>query len=149
MNRIKILNSIIIPALIILSALYFFSCNTLLSGLFGSDHLHEYDYNFIMFNNDSTLNCSGIFKISEIKDSLIKGTYQILDSYNSIKYKKEGALQGIVYSDKSKADLFFVALQKNDNIKISLSSTWNLLKGIWVSSSQNGKFIAFEKKTFF
>jgi len=102
-----------------------------------------------MFDNESVMICSGTFNISEIKDSKISGKFNIHESYYNDVSVGSGEISGLENADRSKADITFMLMTKENSIKINLNSTWNLLKGNWSASLKAGKFIAFEKKSTF
>jgi hypothetical protein len=127
----------------------FIGCNSILSGIFKSDHLFESEYNFVMFDDDSNMICSGIFNISKINDSKIKGKFKILDSYEESIGNISGFLEGTENPDRSRADIVFLKFHNNDDVTINFNSTWNLLKGTWSSTNVTGRIVAFEKKNTF
>jgi hypothetical protein len=102
-----------------------------------------------MFDDDSNMICSGIFNISKINDSKIKGKFKILDSYEESIGNISGFLEGTENPDRSRADIVFLKFHNNDDVTINFNSTWNLLKGKWSSTNVTGRIVAFEKKNTF
>ena len=149
MNLSKLMKFFIKFIFLLAVSFIFFGCNSMLSGIFKSDHLFEAEYNFVMFNDESNMICSGIFNISKINDSKIKGNFKILDSYEESIGNISGLLEGTENQDRNRADIVFLKFHNNDDVTINFNSTWNLLKGKWSSANVSGRIVAFEKKTFY
>lgn len=120
-------------------------CSSMFAHLFGSDHLKDKKYKFLLFDEDnSRILYGGYMEIKNAEEQKFSGSFRILDVFAESIPVGSGTLEGIQNEDKDKAEMQFKSSVSADKIEIKLDRTWNLLEGNWRYKTSSGKFIAFE-----
>jgi uncharacterized protein YceK len=120
-------------------------CGSMFAHLFGSDHLKDKKYKFLMFDEDnSRILYGGYVEIKSLDDVKFSGEFRIIDMFAESIPVGSGKVDGTQNEDKDKADMYFSSSLTQEKIEIKLDRTWNLLEGYWKYKTIGGKFIAFE-----
>jgi len=120
-------------------------CSSMFAHMFGSDHLKDKKYRFLLFDNEkSKVLFSGYMEIKNIDYKKFSGEFRIIDVLTESIPIASGILEGKQLDDKEKASMTMKGNLSEEKINVSLDKTWNLMEGSWSYKSLTGKFVAFD-----
>jgi len=141
---VKMNKKIIVVFILLISSVQF-GCSSMFAHLFGSDHLKDKKYKFLLFDDlNSKIMYGGYMEINNTDEKKFSGSFRIIDVFAESIPVGSGKVEGTQNEDKDRAEMSFQSKLSEDKIIINLDRTWNLLEGNWKYKSAGGKFIAFE-----